>query len=91
MYNFLKIFTANKGFIPLSRDENKDQIFVQGNWYNKDGTTNKGDTVAPLTQISAQLTFQQCMHHGMNGCNETWSQVSVYVPFKKNFKISIKK
>ncbi|XP_021959364.1 putative serine protease K12H4.7 [Folsomia candida] len=66
--------TANKGFVPLSRDENKDQIFVQGHWYNKDGTTNKGHTAAQGTQISAQSTFQQCMHHGTNGCDQTWSQ-----------------
>ncbi|XP_035708286.1 putative serine protease F56F10.1 [Folsomia candida] len=54
--------------IPLTHNFQKEQIFVQGNWYNKDGSNGR-----PV--ITPQDTFQQCMHHNnASGCETTWGQ-----------------
>ncbi|XP_021944872.2 putative serine protease K12H4.7 [Folsomia candida] len=64
----LGIFGLAMAQIPLTFDLSKDQIFVQGNWYNKDGSNGK-------SVVTPHAFFTQCMHHeNASGCDTTWSQ-----------------
>lgn len=75
----LGIFGLAMAQIPLTFDLSKDQIFVQGNWYNKDGSNGK-------SVVTPHAFFTQCMHHeNASGCDTTWSQVSTFEVKGRNF------
>lgn len=64
----LYLVGVSQAHIPLTHDSTKDQIFVQGNWYDKKPSSAESST--------PNAFFQQCMHHeNASGCTNTWQQV----------------